>query len=65
MERIYQAKKGRIMTIKVNLHVYIHKKQNQLIEEQRASIDDYTNIPFDKAMTCMTRPRNPLPIDTG
>jgi hypothetical protein len=53
------------MTIKENLRICIHKKQNHLIEEQRANIDDYTNILFDIAMTYMTRPRNPLPIDTG
>jgi hypothetical protein len=51
MERIDQAKKWRIMTIKENLHIYIHKKQNQLIEEQRESIDDYTNNLFDIAMS--------------
>jgi hypothetical protein len=65
MERIDQAKTGRIMTIKENLHIYIHKKQNKLMEEQRTSIDDYTNILSDVAMTYMTRPRNPFAIDTG
>jgi hypothetical protein len=60
MERIDQAKKGWIMTIKENLHIYIHKKQNQLAEEQRANTDDYTNILIDVAMVYMTRSRNPL-----
>jgi hypothetical protein len=54
MERIDQAKNGRIMTINENLHIYVRKKQNLLIEEQRASIDDYTNILFDIAMTYLT-----------
>jgi hypothetical protein len=31
------------MTIKENLHLYIHKKQNQLIEEQRANTDDHAH----------------------
>jgi hypothetical protein len=65
MEKIDKAKKGRIMTIKENFHIYIHKKQNQLIEEQRASTDDFTNILFDITMTYMTRPQYPLPIDTA
>jgi hypothetical protein len=65
MERIDKAKKGRIMTIKENLQIYIHKTQNLLIEEQRAAIDDYTNILFDTAMTYMTRPQNPLPSNTA
>jgi hypothetical protein len=61
MERIDQAKDGRIMTIKENLHIYIHKKENQLIEAQRANTDDYTNILFDTGMIYMTCPCNPLP----
>jgi hypothetical protein len=54
-----------MMTIKENIHIYIHQKQNQLIEEQKANIDDYTNSLFDIVMTYMTRPPKPLPIDTG
>jgi hypothetical protein len=54
MEKIDQAKKGRIMRIKENLHIYTHKKQNQLIEEQRENIVDYTNIRFDIGIMYMT-----------
>jgi hypothetical protein len=35
------------------------QKQNQLTEEQRANIDNYTNILFHIVMTYMTCPRNP------
>jgi hypothetical protein len=52
------------MNIKENFQIYIHKKQNLLIEERRAGTDDYTNILFDTAMTYMTRPQNPLPSNT-
>jgi hypothetical protein len=65
MERIDKARKGRIMNIKENFQIYIHKKQNILIEEQRAGTEDYTHILFDTAMTHLTRPQNPPPSNTA
>jgi hypothetical protein len=47
MEKIDQAKRGRIMNIEENLHIYIYKKQNKLIEEQKMKVESSVNGLFD------------------
>jgi hypothetical protein len=59
MEKIDHARKGRIMNIKENFHIYIYKQQNKLIDEQRANEDDHANILYDTALTFMDTPTQP------
>jgi hypothetical protein len=47
VEKLDHAKKGRIMTIKENLYIYLYKQHNKLIDEQRAHEDNHENILYD------------------
>jgi hypothetical protein len=59
MEKIDHARKGRLMNIKENFHIYIYKQQNKLISEPRAKEDDHANILYDTALTFMDTPTEP------
>jgi hypothetical protein len=60
MQKIDHARKGRLMNIKENYHIYIHKHQNKLIEEQRTYDDNHANILYDIAYTFIHTPTQPL-----
>jgi hypothetical protein len=44
------------MNIKENFHIYMHKQQNKLIEEQRTYDDSHANILYDIAFTFIHTP---------
>jgi hypothetical protein len=51
MDRIDHGKKGRIMNIKENSYIYLYKKENKLIEEQKVLTNQYRNAIYGVAMT--------------
>jgi hypothetical protein len=58
MKIVEQAKKGTIMNIKENFHIYQQNKLNMLIEEQKANIQNHTqNEMFDLTTHIHTRPQ--------
>jgi hypothetical protein len=58
MEMVEQAKKGNIMDIKENFHIYHLNKTNMLIEEQKTNRDNQTqNEIFDIITNIRTQPR--------
>jgi hypothetical protein len=59
MQKIDHARKGRLMNIKENYHIHIHKQQNKLIEEQRTYEDSHANILYDIAFTFIHTPALP------
>jgi hypothetical protein len=58
MEMMEYAKKGNIMNIKENFHIYHLNKTNMLIEEQKANKDNHSqNEMFDIITNINTRPQ--------
>jgi hypothetical protein len=58
MEMVEHAKKGSIMNIKENFHIYHLNKTNVLIEEQKANKDNHIqNEMFDIITNISTRPQ--------
>jgi hypothetical protein len=47
------------MNIKENVHIYMHKQQKKLIEEQRTYDDRHANILYDIALTFIHTPTQP------
>jgi hypothetical protein len=46
------------MNIKENLHIYIYKRQNKLVEEQKMKVESCANGLFDIMMTYTICPPN-------
>jgi hypothetical protein len=59
MEKIDHARKGRLMNIKENFHIYIYKQQNKLIDEQGTHEDSHANILYDTALIFIHTPTQP------
>jgi hypothetical protein len=58
MEMVERSKKGNIMNIKENFHIYHLNKTNMLIEEQKANKDNHTqNEMFDIITNIGTHPQ--------
>jgi hypothetical protein len=57
MEIVEHAKKGSIMNIKENFHIYHQNRINMLIEEQKTNIQNHTqNEMFEVITHIRTRP---------
>jgi hypothetical protein len=44
------------MTIQEHLYIYLYKRHNKLIDEQRAHDDNHANILFDTAIAHIDTP---------
>jgi hypothetical protein len=58
MEMVEYAKKGNVMNIRENFHIYHQNKTNMLIEEHKSNKDSHTqNEMFDIIININTRPQ--------
>jgi hypothetical protein len=59
MEKIDHTRKGRLMKIKENFHIYRYKQQNTLIDEQRTHENKHANNLYETALTSIHTPTQP------